>query len=110
VREIARPRINRDIGSTLAFSKVQARTLTGWPRQRGRAAGSLRRDRRALTIGDLHQNRGFDASTRWRSTRRLRRGYVARRDRPVVRNIQASSLPRRSIVHNRNTWRGLNLN
>jgi len=74
VREIARPAINRDEGTTLAFSKAQARKLLDTPAE-GTVAGSrdrailsvglqvgLRRSEiAALTVGDLHQNRGFDS-------------------------------------------------
>jgi site-specific recombinase XerD len=74
VREIVRPRINRDTGTTLAFSKAQARQLLDTPsdatiaglRDRailsvGLQVGLRRAEIAALTVGDLHQNRGFDA-------------------------------------------------
>jgi len=74
VVDVERPAINRDEGSTAAFSKIEARKLLDAP-----PAGTLAglRDRAilsvglqvgfrlaeiaALNVGDLHQNRGFDA-------------------------------------------------
>lgn len=74
VADVERPSINRDEGSTLAFSKAQARTLLDTPnpdtvgglRDRailsvGLQVGLRRAEIAALTVGDLHQNRGFDA-------------------------------------------------
>jgi integrase/recombinase XerD len=74
VREITRPTINRDEGTTLAFSKAQARKLLDTPvedtveglRDRailsvGLQVGLRRAEIAALTVGDLHQNRGFDS-------------------------------------------------
>ena len=74
VAEVARPTINRDEGSTLAFSKAQARKLLDAPaadtlagaRDRailsvGLQVGLRRAEIAALTVDDLHQNRGFDA-------------------------------------------------
>src|SRR6202166_2022695 len=74
VGEVERPAINRDEGSTLAFAKTQARKLLDMPAEdtiaglRDRAILSvglqvgLRRDEiAALTVGDLHQNRGYDS-------------------------------------------------
>lgn len=74
VREIERPTINRDEGTTLAFSKVQARKLLDTPvedtveglRDRailsvGLQVGVRRAEIASLTVGDLHQNRGFDS-------------------------------------------------
>src|SRR5579871_48556 len=74
VREVDRPVINRDEGSTAAFSKAQARKLLDTPpadtleglRDRailsvGLQVGLRRAEIAALTVGDLHQNRGFDA-------------------------------------------------
>jgi integrase/recombinase XerD len=74
VREIERPTINRDEGTTLAFSKAQARKLLDTPvegtveglRDRailsvGLQVGLRRAEIAALTVGDLHQNRGFDS-------------------------------------------------
>ena len=96
VGEVERPAINRDEGSTLAFAKAQARKLLDLPAEdtiaglRDRAilsvglqVGLRRAEIAALTVGDLHQNRGYDSlrvmrkggsATRWRSTRRPRRG------------------------------------
>jgi site-specific recombinase XerD len=67
VREIVRPRINRDTGTTLAFSKAQARQLLDTPsdatiaglRDRailsvGLQVGLRRAEIAALTVGDLH--------------------------------------------------------
>jgi integrase/recombinase XerD len=74
VREIERPAINRDEGITAAFSKAQARQLLEAPsgdtveglRDRailsvGLQVGLRRAEIAALTVGDLHQNRGFDS-------------------------------------------------
>ena len=74
VREIERPVINRDEGVTAAFSKAQARKLLDAPphdtllglRDRavlsvGLQVGLRRAEIAALTVGDLHQNRGFDS-------------------------------------------------
>lgn len=74
VREIDRPVINRDEGSTLAFSKAQARKLLDMPpddtlaglRDRavlsvGLQVGLRRAEIAALSVGDLHQNRGYDS-------------------------------------------------
>lgn len=74
VADVERPNINRDEGSTLAFSKAQARTLLDTPnpdtvgglRDRailsvGLQVGLRRAEIAALSVGDLHQNRGYDA-------------------------------------------------
>lgn len=74
VAVVRRPAINRDEGSTLAFSKAQARKLLDAPppdtlaglRDRailsvGLQAGLRRAEIARLRIGDLHQNRGFDS-------------------------------------------------
>jgi len=74
VAEVERPAINRDEGSTLAFSKAQARRILDAPPEgtveglRDRAilsvglqVGFRRAEIAALKVGDLHQNRGFDA-------------------------------------------------
>ncbi|MBI1826072.1 MAG: tyrosine-type recombinase/integrase [Planctomycetes bacterium] len=74
VADVERPNINRDEGTTLAFSKAQARTILDAPRAdtieglRDRAilsvglqVGLRRAEIAALAVGDLHQNRGFDA-------------------------------------------------
>lgn len=74
VVDVARPNINRAEGSTLAFSKAQARKLLDAPAEdtlaglRDRAilsvglqVGLRRAEIAALTVDDLHQNRGFDA-------------------------------------------------
>jgi integrase/recombinase XerD len=85
VREIERPAINTEEGSTLAFSKAQARQLLDAPKietpegtpltgaalirgLRDRAilsvglqVGLRRAEIAALKVGDLHQNRGFHA-------------------------------------------------
>ena len=72
VGEVERPAINRDEGSTLAFSKPQARKMLDAPPEdtvaglRDRAilsvglqVGLRRAEIAALTVGDLHQNRGL---------------------------------------------------
>jgi site-specific recombinase XerD len=74
VGEVGRPAINRDEGSTLAFAKAQARKLLDQPSEdtvagvRDRAilsvglqVGLRRAEIAALTVGDLHQNRGHDS-------------------------------------------------
>ena len=74
VVDVRRPAINREEGSTAAFSKVQARRLLDAPpadtvaglRDRailsvGLQVGLRRAEIAALTVGDLHQNRGLDA-------------------------------------------------
>jgi integrase/recombinase XerD len=74
VVDVARPNINREEGATLAFSKAQARKLLDAPAEdtlaglRDRAilsvglqVGLRRAEIAALTDGDLHQIRGFDA-------------------------------------------------
>jgi len=74
VADVARPAINREEGSTAAFSKAQARRLLDAPapntlgglRDRailsvGLQVGLRRAEIAGLKVGDLHQNRGFDA-------------------------------------------------
>lgn len=74
VVDVERPSINREEGSTAAFSKAQARRLLDAPppdtiaglRDRailsvGLQVGLRRAEIAALLVGDLHQNRGFDA-------------------------------------------------
>ena len=74
VVDVARPSINREEGSTAAFSKAEARKLLDAPaldtvaglRDRailsvGLQVGLRRAEIAGLTVGDLHQNRGYDA-------------------------------------------------
>ena len=74
VVDVQRPAINREEGSTAAFSKAQARRLLDAPpadtvaglRDRailsvGLQVGLRRAEIAALTVSDLHQNRGLDA-------------------------------------------------
>nr|WP_275437555.1 tyrosine-type recombinase/integrase [Roseomonas mucosa] len=74
VVDVERPAINREEGTTAAFSKAQARRLLDAPsadtlaglRDRailsvGLQVGLRRAEIAALKVGDLHQNRGFDA-------------------------------------------------
>jgi integrase/recombinase XerD len=74
VVDVERPAINRDEGSTAAFSKAQARKILDAPPEdmlaglRDRAilsvglqVGFRRAEIAALDVGDLHENRGFDA-------------------------------------------------
>ncbi len=74
VVDVARPAINREEGSTVAFSKAEARRLLDAPlpdtlaglRDRailsvGLQVGLRRAEIAGLTVGDLHQNRGYDA-------------------------------------------------
>ncbi len=95
VVDVQRPAINREEGSTAAFSKAQARRLLDAPaagtvaglRDRailsvGLQVGLRRAEIAALTVGDLHQNRGLDA------LRLTRKG--GRRDALAI-NPQAAS-------------------
>jgi site-specific recombinase XerD len=74
VSDVERPVINRREGSTLAFSKADAATLLNLPGEdtveglRDRAilsvglqVGLRRAEIAALSVEDLHQNRGFDS-------------------------------------------------
>lgn len=74
VAEVERPNINREEGTTLAFSKVQASKLLNTPstetieglRDReilsvGLQVGLRRAEIAWLSVGDLHQNRGYDS-------------------------------------------------
>ena len=74
VVDVKRPNINREEGSTVAFSKAQARRLLDAPpadtvagaRDRailsvGLQVGLRRAEIAGLTVGDLHHNRGFEA-------------------------------------------------
>lgn len=74
VADVQRPAINREEGSTAAFSRAQARKILDAPpadtlaglRDRailavGLQVGFRRAEIAALKVGDLHQNRGFDA-------------------------------------------------
>lgn len=74
VAEVERPNINREEGTTLAFSTAQARKILENPdsntleglRDRailsvGLQVGLRRAEIAALTVDDLHQNRGFDS-------------------------------------------------
>ena len=95
--EIRRPAINRDEGSTLAFSTVHARQLLDAPAadtvagRRDRAilsvglqVGLRRAEIAALKVGDLHQNRGCD------SLRVIRKG--GRRDALAIHPETAKRL------------------
>jgi site-specific recombinase XerD len=97
VTEIERPAINRDEGTTLAFSKMQARKLLDTPdddtliglRDRailsvGLQVGLRRAEIAALKVGDLHQNRGYD------SLRVIRKG--GRRDALAINPQTAARL------------------
>jgi len=74
VGEVERPAINRDEGSTLAFSKAQARKVLDAPPEHtiaglrdrailsvGLQVGFRRAEIATLKVGDLHQNRGYDS-------------------------------------------------
>src|ERR1700735_5426991 len=74
VAEVDRPAINREEGTTLAFSKADARKILDHPAEdtveglRNRAilsvglqVGLRRAEIAALKVGDLHQNRGYDS-------------------------------------------------
>ena len=95
VADVARPSINREEGSTAAFSKAEARKLLDAPapdtvaelRDRailsvGLQVGLRRAEIAGLTVGDLHQNRGYDA------LRLIRKG--GRRDALAI-NPQAAA-------------------
>jgi integrase/recombinase XerD len=97
VTEVERPAINRDEGTTLAFSKQDARKLLDLPdpetleglRDRailsvGLQVGLRRAEIAALTVGDLHQNRGYD------SLRVIRKG--GRRDALAINPQTAARL------------------
>jgi integrase/recombinase XerD len=103
VTEIERPAINRDEGTTLAFSKQDARKLLDVPAQHddkgessieglrdrailsvGLQVGLRRAEIAALKVGDLHQNRGFD------SLRVIRKG--GRRDALAINPQTAARL------------------
>jgi integrase/recombinase XerD len=97
VTEIERPAINRDEGTTLAFAKADARKLLDTPAEdtlvglRDRAilsvglqVGLRRAEIAGLTVGDLHQNRGFD------SLRVVRKG--GRRDALAINPQTAARL------------------
>ena len=97
VGEVERPAINRDEGATAAFSKAQARKLLDLPGEdtvpglRDRAilsvglqVGLRRAEIAALTVGDLHQNRGYD------SLRVMRKG--GRRDALAINPQTAARL------------------
>ena len=95
VTEVERPAVNRDEGSTLAFSRQDARKLLDLPdintldgiRDRailsvGLQVGLRRAEIASLRVGDLHQNRGYD------SLRLVRKG--GRRDALAI-NPQAAA-------------------
>jgi integrase/recombinase XerD len=97
VTEIERPAINRDEGTTLAFAKADARKLLDTPAEdtlvglRDRAilsvglqVGLRRAEIAGLTVGDLHQNRGYD------SLRVVRKG--GRRDALAINPQTAARL------------------
>ena len=99
VVDVQRPAINREEGSTAAFSKAQAQRLLDAPpadtvaglRDRailsvGLQVGLRRAEIAALTVGDLHQNRGLDA------LRLTRRAAGAMRWPSILRRRRASGL------------------
>lgn len=74
VADVSRPTINRAEGSTLAFSKKQARKILDAPPEQsleglrdrailsvGLQVGLRRAEIAALRVSDLHENRGFDS-------------------------------------------------
>ncbi len=124
VVDVSRPNINREEGSTAAFSKAQARQLLDAPpadtvaglRDRailsvGLQVGLRRAEIAALTVGDLHQNRGFDALRLTRkggrrdalainpqATQRIRAyleyaGHGAEHDGPLFRPLRGNAKP-----------------
>ena len=97
VGEVERPAINRDEGSTLAFAKAEACKLLDLPAEdtiaglRDRAilsvglqVGLRWAEIATLTVGDLHQNRGYD------SLRVMRKG--GRRDALAINPQTAARL------------------
>lgn len=104
VVDVDRPAINRYEGSTAAFDAPPADTLAGL-RDRailsvGLPVGFRRAEIAALNVGDLNQNRGFDAprvkrraagTRRWRPTRRPRNASAPISEKPAT----ASSSTRR---------------
>ena len=129
VVDVGRPVINREEGSTAAFSKMQARRLLDTPspdtvvglRDRailsvGLQVGLRRAEIATLTVGDLHQNRGFDslrvtrkggrrdalainpqAASRIRSYLTLA-GHAADHDGPMFRPARGNQQPRGPAV------------
>lgn len=124
VVDVERPAINRDEGSTAAFSKSQARKLLDAPpadtlaglRDRailsvGLQVGFRRAEIAALNVGDLHQNRGFDALRVTRKGGRRdslainpqaaqrirayleRAGHGAQHDAPLFRPLRGNGKP-----------------
>lgn len=124
VADVARPAINREEGSTAAFSKAQARQLLDAPaadtlgglRDRailsiGLQVGLRRAEIAGLKVGDLHQNRGFDALRLTRkggrrdalainpqTTQRIRAyleqaGHGAEHDAPLFRPLRGNAKP-----------------
>ena len=74
MREVERPAINREEGTTLAFSKGAGAQAARYSRGRrveglrdrailsvGLQVGLRRAEIAALKVGDLHQNRGYDS-------------------------------------------------
>lgn len=74
VADVTRPKINRDEGSTLAFSKKQARKILDAPSENtleglrdrailsvGLQVGLRRAELASLKVSDVHENRGFDS-------------------------------------------------
>ncbi len=74
VADVTRPAINREEGSTLAFSKKQARKILDAPSEQtveglrdrailsvGLQVGLRRAEIASLKVSDLHENRGFDS-------------------------------------------------
>lgn len=119
---MARPSINREKGTTAAFSKAQARKLLDAPspdtlaglRDRailsvGLQVGLRRAEIASLTVGDLHQNRGYDALRLTRKGGRLdalainpqtaarirayleRAGHSEDRDGPMFRPLRGNA-------------------
>src|SRR6202140_4135474 len=97
VAEVDRPAINREEGTTLAFSTADARKILDHPADdtveglRNRAilsvglqVGLRRAEIAALRVGDLHQNRGYD------SLRVVRKG--GRRDALAINPQTAARL------------------
>ena len=124
VADVARPAINREEGSTAAFSKTQARRLLDAPmadtlaglRDRailsvGLQVGLRRAEIAGLKVGDLHQNRGFDALRLTRkggrrdalainpqATQRIRAyleqaGHGAEHEAPLFRPLRGNAKP-----------------
>jgi site-specific recombinase XerD len=113
VGEVEQPAINRDEGSTLAFSKPEARKLLDAPAEdtvaglRDRAilsvglqVGLRRAEIAALTVGDLHQNEERFSLTAAEPTYRI---FAERLVRCAAKRKTLFIMTRKLITTTRNT-------